>query len=146
MRMDDESHGDLEREVAMLVWGGARLSGRLGNRVTALRRAAHGARVRVAVADTAESLPDYVELAAYFIVSDALGSISDDAHASHASVAATRRMGRLTVEVKDDGGADRARAGRLRRLMDRLAAIEGRLEIESSERGTTVRASIPCAL
>jgi signal transduction histidine kinase len=115
--------------------------------MTSLRRAAHTAAVQVAVGATpAEPLPDYAELAAYFIVSDALGSISDHTRASHASVVATSRMGRLTVEVRDDGDPDRARATRLRRLTDRLAAIGGRLEVESGAGGTTVRASIPCAL
>jgi signal transduction histidine kinase len=51
------------------------------------------------------------------------------------------------VEVADDGvgGADPAQGTGLRGLADRLAVIEGRLEVESERgRGTTIRAQIPC--
>jgi signal transduction histidine kinase len=93
-----------------------------------------------------QALPDYLELAAYFVVSDVLGGVPGCSRARHPSVAATRRMGRLTVEVTDDGGPDGARGARLRRLRERLTAIGGRLEVETDPDGTTVRASIPCAL
>jgi signal transduction histidine kinase len=61
-------------------------------------------------------------------------------------VEVVKRNGRLTVEVADDGvgGADMDRGTGLRGLSDRLAAIEGRLQVDSEPgRGTTVRASIP---
>jgi signal transduction histidine kinase len=48
--------------------------------------------------------------------------------------------------VADDGigGADPAKGSGLRGLNDRVAALDGRMEVESSEaRGTTVRALIP---
>jgi signal transduction histidine kinase len=53
----------------------------------------------------------------------------------------------LMVEVGDDGvgGAEFDRGTGLRGLADRLAAIEGRLEVESEPgQGTTVTATIPC--
>lgn len=113
--------------------------------MNSLTQAAARAPFPVAIRELpAGRLPDYIELAAYFIVTDALASIAKRAFARHASVAVTKSVGRLTVEVKDDGDASGARGARLRRLTDRLAAIEGRLEIESSRCGTTVRASIPC--
>jgi signal transduction histidine kinase len=58
-----------------------------------------------------------------------------------------RANGRLVVEVADDGvgGADPARGTGLRGLADRLAVLEGRLEVDSAPgRGTRVRARIPC--
>ena len=44
------------------------------------------------------------------------------------------------------GGADASRGTGLRGLADRIAALDGRLTIESPEgAGTIVRADIPCA-
>jgi signal transduction histidine kinase len=91
-------------------------------------------------------LPEQVELAAYFVVSEALTNVAKYASASRASVSATLLGGRLTVEVSDDGvgGADIELGTGLRGLSDRLAALEGRLEIDSEVgHGTTVRTSIP---
>jgi signal transduction histidine kinase len=58
-----------------------------------------------------------------------------------------RENGAAVVEVRDDGvgGADPAAGSGLRGLADRLAALDGRLEIDSAPgRGTTVRAKVPC--
>jgi signal transduction histidine kinase len=96
-----------------------------------------------------DRLPEHVELAVYFVVSEALTNVAKYASASHASVALTQHDGRLMLEVSDDGvgGADVELGTGLRGLVDRLEAIEGRLEIESRPGGgTTVRASIPYAL
>jgi signal transduction histidine kinase len=95
----------------------------------------------------AQGLPEQVELAAYFVVCEALTNVAKYASATRASVTMTKTDGRLTVEISDDGvgGADMDRGTGLRGLTDRLAAIEGRLEVDSEPgRGTTVRASIPC--
>ena len=95
----------------------------------------------------AQELPEQVELAAYFVVSEALTNVAKHASATRASVTMTRSNGRLAVEISDDGvgGADTGLGNGLRGLSDRLAAIEGQLEVDSKPgRGTTVRASIPC--
>jgi signal transduction histidine kinase len=95
----------------------------------------------------AERLPEYFELAAYFVVSEALTNIAKYTSASRASVTVTRSGGRLEVAISGDnvGGAEPDLGTGLRGLGDRLAAIEGRLDIESKPgRGTTVRARIPC--
>jgi signal transduction histidine kinase len=95
----------------------------------------------------AERLPEQVELAAYFVVSEALTNVAKYASASQAWVTVTRSGGRLEVAISDNGvgGADPELGTGLRGLSDRLAAIEGRLEIDSRPgRGTTVRARIPC--
>jgi signal transduction histidine kinase len=63
-------------------------------------------------------------------------------------VSVERHNGRVVVAVADDGvgGADPVRGSGLRGLADRMAVLEGRLEVESEPgRGTTVKASIPCA-
>jgi len=93
-------------------------------------------------------LPEDVELAAYFVVAESLTNVAKYAAATQATVAVTQRNGRLVVEVTDNGvgGADIERGTGLRGLKDRLAAIDGRLEVDSEPGlGTTVRASIPLA-
>jgi signal transduction histidine kinase len=94
-----------------------------------------------------ERLPEAVELAAYFVVAEALTNVAKYSEASHATVHVDRNNGRVVVEVADDGigGADPGRGTGLRGLADRIAVLEGRLEVESEKgEGTTVRASIPC--
>jgi signal transduction histidine kinase len=95
-----------------------------------------------------ERLPEAVELAAYFVVAEALTNVAKYAAASHATVDVDRVNGRLVVQVVDDGvgGADPDAGTGLRGLADRLAVIEGRLEIDSQPgTGTTITAKIPCA-
>jgi signal transduction histidine kinase len=95
-----------------------------------------------------ERLPEAVELAAYFVVAEGLTNVAKYANASHATVGIERDNGRLVVEVSDDGvgGADPEEGTGLRGLADRIAVLEGRLEIASERgRGTTIRAQIPCA-
>jgi signal transduction histidine kinase len=95
----------------------------------------------------AQRLPDQVELAAYFVVSEALTNVAKYAAANQASVTITVMGDSLEVEISDDGvgGANLDHGTGLRGLTDRLAAMDGRLEVDSEPgRGTTVRASIPC--
>jgi signal transduction histidine kinase len=95
-----------------------------------------------------ERLPEAVELAAYFVVAEALTNVAKYAAASRATVDITRMNGKLVVKVEDDGvgGADPDAGTGLRGLADRLAVIEGRLEIDSQPgKGTTITAKIPCA-
>jgi signal transduction histidine kinase len=109
---------------------------------------AHRAPLPVEVGELpAQRLPEQVELAAYFVVSEALTNVAKHASATHASVTVTNGNGRLAVEVSDDGvgGADAALGTGLRGISDRLAAIDGQFDIDSKPgRGTTLRASIPC--
>jgi signal transduction histidine kinase len=96
----------------------------------------------------AERLPAPVEAAAYFVVAEALTNVVKYAEASTAAVRIRRNGSYAVVEVCDDGvgGADPAIGTGLRGLADRLAALDGRLEVHSPPgEGTTVRAEVPCA-
>jgi len=115
---------------------------------TALEALVHRSPLPVELRSTPdERLPEAVELAAYFVVSEALTNVVKYAGATHATVDVAPENGRLVVEVADDGvgGADPTRGTGLRGLADRLAVLEGRLEIDSEAgRGTKVTARIPC--
>src|SRR5215218_11050549 len=95
-----------------------------------------------------DRLPAPVEAAAYFVVSESLTNVAKYARAEHATVRVGRADGYAVVEVSDDGvgGADPAAGSGLRGLADRLAALDGRLEVHSPPGGgTVVRANIPCS-
>jgi PAS domain S-box-containing protein len=94
-----------------------------------------------------ERLPEPVEVAAYYVVSEALANVQKYADASEVRIAVGREDGLAVVEVRDDGvgGASASGGSGLRGLADRVEALGGRLELESpAGAGTTVRARIPC--
>ena len=98
--------------------------------------------------DVPSRLPDAVEAAAYFVVSEALTNAGKHARAGSACVALAVVDGDLVVEVSDDGcgGADPGRGSGLRGLGDRVEAIGGRLEATSpAGGGTIIRATLPIA-
>jgi signal transduction histidine kinase len=93
-------------------------------------------------------LPEAVELAAYFLISEALTNVVKHASATGASVALAQQPGRLSVAVTDNGvGGAHVEAGSgLAGLRDRLEALEASLSVTSVDgRGTTIRADFPCA-
>jgi signal transduction histidine kinase len=94
-----------------------------------------------------ERLPDQVELAAYFLVSEALTNVVKHASAMHASVLLERGPATLRVTVTDDGvgGARITPASGLAGLRDRLDAVDATLSITSEAgHGTSVRSLFPC--
>jgi signal transduction histidine kinase len=102
--------------------------------------------LRVQLNVTDERLPEHVEVAAYYLVSESLANIAKHADASTARVDITRQGSRVVVEVVDDGvgGADSAQGSGLRGLADRVEALDGALTIESfAGVGTSIRAEIP---
>ena len=104
--------------------------------------------VAVAVESDAADLPPAVEIAAYFVVSEALTNVAKYAQASAATVTVRQAHGVLHVEVADDGigGADPSRGSGLSGLADRVAALDGTLAVDSPPgEGTRVRVEIPCA-
>jgi signal transduction histidine kinase len=93
-------------------------------------------------------LPPAVELAAYFVASEALTNVAKYAQATAAAVSVRAAGRRLVIEISDDGvgGAAAGGGSGLRGLADRVEALDGRLRIASPRgRGTTVTAELPCA-
>jgi PAS domain S-box-containing protein len=99
----------------------------------------------VANGATARRFPAAVESTAYFVISEALTNVAKHARASRAWVTAEVGDGALAVEVRDDGsGGARPDGSGLVGLADRLAAIDGRLRVDSPPGGgTVVTATIP---
>ena len=92
-------------------------------------------------------LPAAVETAAYFVVAEALTNVAKYADATAAEVTLRRDDGHVVIDVEDDGvgGADPAAGSGLRGIEDRVAALDGRLQIESpAGGGTRLHAVIPC--
>jgi signal transduction histidine kinase len=94
-----------------------------------------------------DRLPDPVELAAYFVVAEALTNVVKHASASEASVLLEQEPVTLRATVTDDGvgGARITPDSGLAGLRDRLEALDATLSIKSeADQGTTVCAEIPC--
>jgi PAS domain S-box-containing protein len=95
-----------------------------------------------------DRLPEPVEAAAYYVISEALANVTKYAGASAVAISVTQLNGSAVVEVADDGvgGADPTRGSGLRGLADRVESLDGRLHVDSSPgSGTKIRAEIPCA-
>jgi signal transduction histidine kinase len=93
-----------------------------------------------------DGLPSRVEETAYYVASEALANAAKHAHATVVTISAQRRGGGLIVEIDDDGvgGADPNGSG-LRGLADRVAALDGRLQVDSpTGQGTRITAELPC--
>jgi signal transduction histidine kinase len=93
-----------------------------------------------------ERLPHPVEVAGFYVVSEALANVAKYARATFARVTVAQSNGVVTIEVADDGigGADPADGSGLRGLADRVEALDGHLVVDSRRgAGTKVRAVIP---
>jgi signal transduction histidine kinase len=88
---------------------------------------------------TGTRLPEPIEVAAYFVVSEALANAAKHAQASRIDVSLGRRNGNLLLLIRDDGvgGADPTRGSGLVGLGDRVEALGGTIEIESAPGGGT---------
>ena len=85
-------------------------------------------------------LPEPLEVAAYYVVSESLTNIGKHAQATSATVDDhSTANGRVVVEVVDDGigGADTERGSGLRGLADRVEALGGRLRVWTPAGGGT---------
>lgn len=86
------------------------------------------------------------EIAAYFVIAEALTNVVRHASAEEVRVCARERDGELRIEVADDGrgGATPEEGHGLRGIGDRVAAFGGRLEIDSPPgAGTRLQIVIP---
>ena len=93
-------------------------------------------------------LPDQVEVAAYYTVSEALTNASKHANATRVWVSLRVEDDMLLLSVRDDGagGADATRGSGLTGLRDRIEALGGRIQIESQTgSGTVIEVEIPIA-
>jgi signal transduction histidine kinase len=118
--------------------------GGLGPALRALaRRAGVPAELNVSVS---RRLPERVEVAAYYVVSEALANAVKHARASVVEVDVGEADEILRLLVRDDGvgGADPSRGSGLIGLSDRIEAVGGRIELTSpSGGGTTILVTIP---
>jgi signal transduction histidine kinase len=97
--------------------------------------------------------PAAIEATAYYVVAEGLNNVARHAYATRASVLVRMDADRLVVEVQDNGrgGARIADASGivptgLRGLADRVAAVDGELQVSSPPGGPTVlRVEVPCA-
>jgi len=91
-------------------------------------------------------LPERVEVAAYYVVSEALTNAAKHAHASVVHVEVEAVEGALRLCVRDDGagGADPVRGSGLVGLKDRVEALGGTITVQSPVRaGTALRVELP---
>jgi signal transduction histidine kinase len=96
-----------------------------------------------------DRLPQPVEAAAYFVVSEALGNVAKHAQATNCEVIGWVERDRLVITITDDGvGGARTGAGTgLTGLVTRLDALGGTLDIDSPPGGPTrLRMECPCRL
>lgn len=147
----DEASRDLEQSLVELrrLARGLHPSALQGEGLgAAIEMLADRSAVRVIVDIPDRRYPPEVEATGYFVVAEALTNATRHAKAGVIHVTARTTGDELVLEVRDDGvgGADAAGGTGLRGLEDRLAAIGGRLTVDSPPgAGTTVRAEIPCA-
>jgi signal transduction histidine kinase len=90
--------------------------------------------------------PEPVEIAAYYVVSEALANTMKHAQASRIEILLTTRDTRLLLSVRDDGvgGADPARGSGLAGLADRVEALGGSIHIRSDAvAGTHITVDLP---
>jgi signal transduction histidine kinase len=98
--------------------------------------------------DVEGRLPEPLEVAAYYVVSESLANIAKHAQAQTARVEVLKEQNELVLEIVDDGigGADSEGGTGLRGLADRVESLDGRLRVWTPRGGgTRVRAEIPCA-
>jgi signal transduction histidine kinase len=96
-----------------------------------------------------QRLPERIEVAAYYIVSEALTNAVKHARASvvHVDIKAHNHFVRLSIRDDGIGGADPAKGSGLIGLRDRVATVGGRMEIASAPgTGTSLLVTIPTNL
>jgi signal transduction histidine kinase len=149
VQVADELHGVVEdlREIARGIHPGILSEGGLGPALRTLARRAAIA-VELDIAAMAR-LEEPIEVAAYYVVSEALTNATKHAHASVVHVAVEEQDHELHLSVRDDGagGADPGRGSGLIGLRDRVEALGGSFEISSPPGdGTLIGVELPLQL
>jgi signal transduction histidine kinase len=96
--------------------------------------------------DLDRRLPEPVELAAYYVINEALTNTAKHAHATGMDVRVAADGGLLRICVRDDGrgGADPTNGTGLVGLIDRVEALGGQLTLRSPPgAGTTLNVTLP---
>jgi signal transduction histidine kinase len=113
----------------------------------ALRTLARRSAVPVDLEVTTDArFPEPVEVAAYYVASEALANAMKHAQASRVEVSLTVRDGRLLLSVRDDGvgGANPACGSGLAGLADRVEALGGSIHLHSAAgAGTHITVDLP---
>jgi signal transduction histidine kinase len=94
-------------------------------------------------------LAEPIEVAAYFVASEALANAAKHSQASRIDVSLEQRERSLLLSVRDDGigGADPARGSGLIGLTDRVEALGGVIRVSSRPgKGTQIAAELPLEL
>jgi len=120
-----------------------------GGIAPALEGLAHRSPIPVNLELTADArLPEPIEVAAYYVASEALANAAKHAQASQIEVSLASRNGSLVLSIRDDGvgGAHPGRGSGLVGLQDRVEALGGTIKIDSSAgSGTCVVVTLPIA-
>ncbi|MDT4927546.1 MAG: hypothetical protein QOF92_413, partial [Pseudonocardiales bacterium] len=145
----DELNGVVEdlREIARGIHPAILSEGGLGPALRTLGRRAAIA-VELDVASIAR-LPEPIEVAAYYVVSEALTNATKHAHASLVRISLEKRDNGLHLAIRDDGvgGADPAAGSGLIGLRDRAEALGGSIGVSSPPgEGTLVTVQLPLRL
>ena len=113
----------------------------------ALRTLARRSAVPIDLAVTTKArYPEPIEIAAYYVASEALANAMKHAQASRIEMSLTTRNGSLLLSVRDDGvgGANPARGSGLVGLADRVEALGGSIHVHSAAgTGTHITMDLP---
>jgi PAS domain S-box-containing protein len=116
----------------------------------ALRTLAHRSAIPVDLdVATDVRLAEPIEVAAYFVASEALANAAKHSEASRIDLSLAQRDGSLVLSVRDDGtgGADPSRGSGLSGLTDRVEALGGVIRVSSRPgEGTQIHAELPLEL
>ena len=113
----------------------------------ALRTLARRSAVPVVLAvDAEQRLPERIEVAAYYVVSEALTNVAKHANASAVHVDVAMNGDKLQLAIRDDGvgGADPTQGSGLIGLKDRVEAVGGTIVVDSvMGEGTALSVEFP---
>jgi signal transduction histidine kinase len=93
-----------------------------------------------------QRLPDSIEIAAYYVVAEALTNAAKHAVASEVKIRARYTFDSLSLSISDDGigGADSGKGSGLIGLKDRIEVLGGRMQVDSPPgSGTILDITIP---